>query len=276
MKNNKRIFILGCIFIFSLNILLGFTKDPTAKIVKKDIDIIQNIVNSDVSFKETVQDNDVFSVIYKDDYKYEDTSYLYFMNPDKNFIEGIFPQPDTATNSTRTIDTSSSTIIFNSMQDMYEFMQNNMKNYIKGKLSVNYLGGNDNIGYTYDIIETVNGIETGTKASLILDSTNALISAVFLEGNYDRVAALNPEAFLTEQDAYDYALKYINSISDESIIINTNDIANNKLAKIETFKNNTYWHLFFGTISETGYPNVYDITLDALTGEILTVNSAVY
>ena len=69
MKNNKRIFILGCIFIFSLNILLGFTKDPTAKIVKKDIDIIQNIVNSsDVSFKETVQDNDVFSVIYKDDY----------------------------------------------------------------------------------------------------------------------------------------------------------------------------------------------------------------
>ncbi len=269
MNKEKKLFIVIGIFVFVIIVCMGFSIDKERMAIQKDISMIQDInATSEAAFVGVIDDGDVFANVYEGDYKYEDDSYFYMSSPQKDFIEGIYPK------SENTIKTNDNKIILRNTTDMISLVCNNMGDIIQGNLVCISEGGDVAIGYTYNIVETINGIETGTKASIIVDGEQCLISAIFLEGNYYRVSMLEPEKFLTEEEAYGMALAYLNANSDSAINLNPGYIDTEQYARIESFKNTTYWHLFFGTKNQRGEANVYDITLDVMSGEILTVNSA--
>lgn len=140
-----------------------------------------------------------------------------------------------------------------------------------------YAEGRTEIVYT--VAEEINGIGTGTTASIVVDAnTHTLKMANFLKGDAAKAAAINPEELISLEDALDMAIKEIRAKNPEALSIITDQPDLDNHTYITTFKGDTYWVLEFDAVltykDGKADKTSYSVHVDALTGQVLEVAKA--
>ncbi len=156
-----------------------------------------------------------------------------------------------------------------------DYFSGNFGDIIKGDLKIVLYPRLDGTK-TYEVIEMVNDLETGTKGSISLDEKDVLISAAFIKGNYDAIAQIDPRSLISQDIAFENALDEVSSYENSTSI---EVLEGNYQAELKTFKNTVYWVINFqATIamdSQTEVSQFYEIKVDALTGAVIDIAEAV-
>lgn len=274
--------LLASIGIFSL---LGSRVDIDQLIVNECQQIVKQVSSNNVEFVERVPLN---SKVHSGEYIFTDNTYKYYYNYEKKYVTTII-----ISSEKQSVLSSNNLISENSARESAEAV---FKNYMSSYLAYNYKTTcinkadiEEGTYYIFEISEMINGIETGTKSSIVLNFDGTLISATNLLGNLEKISSLNVSKLISEEDANYIALKTLREteigqigLDGEKIIMldldlnSTNEFAS-YTCSIKTFNEQIYWLLELPIKHETvksSYITSYLISIDAVDGHVIEIAKA--
>lgn len=232
----KRYIVFTVILTLLLLSLIGFQKSYESTLIKKYEGAVARLtLSEDINYGEVVNRNNIaYGENYSGDYLYEDGTYEYLVEPNGKYVEAIFPQ----TEMSNTILDSINEKVVSSSVDAENYFRQNFGSIIHGDIHVNTYLRQDG-SKTYEVIEKIGNLESGTKASISVDQNNILISAAFIEGDFEMISNIDEEELITPDEAYDNALIQIKNIYN---IYFEDGVYESRL---KTFRGNVYWELQF-------------------------------
>lgn len=90
----KRVSIIFTIVVTLLMVsIIGFSQNVKQPLIQEYEKNVENLsVENNVTYIDSVNNNDVaLGQNYAGDYIYEDTQYLYLVDPNEGYVEAIFP-----------------------------------------------------------------------------------------------------------------------------------------------------------------------------------------
>ncbi|MBR1758264.1 MAG: hypothetical protein IJ744_05995 [Lachnospiraceae bacterium] len=202
---------------------------------------------------------------YAGDEWFQDDIYNYFIDKSNHFIEAIYLEAELLGKG----------ILLDSEDRVLQFFQMNFEDKLRGDITAfcNKSGNNDSI---YEIVETVDNIETGTKASIIINEEGYLASAVFLLADYEAFEEmdLDLDKVITAQQAMTIVCEEIqeNEVPEEGFM----RVPEGKYdARLKTFKGVVFWEITFSSViydkSGTSFETQFICRVEATTGTVLEI-----
>lgn len=126
----------------------------------------------------------------------------------------------------------------------------------------------DGVSYSVEIIETLDGFETGTKALLLYGADGILCAAAFLKGTE---YTFETDEMLTEAEALERAVGFVNkAYGNEWRLIEDKEIT----GQIKSDHGKTYWSLTFSMNRENKLKAyIFTVNLEAYTGELIDIDT---
>ncbi len=212
------------------------------------------------------RNDEAYGDLYAGDYVFEDSCYRYFVSIDQTYIEVIFQRAV----SDKSYDASKA-VSFRSENQLEELARSNYGSILKGDVEIRCYDPDEGSSLTYEVIETVNGIETGTKCSFFIDDMN-LTAAVFLKGDYEAAANKNKQDLLSAEEAFQIAKA---AVLEEYYADSDAEMSDDKYSsELKTFKGRTYWLIQFFVYSSKDvdeYGTYFEVQVEVNTGEILMI-----
>lgn len=192
---------------------------------------------------------------------YEDEANRYYYMPDEDYlvaIESSVPYKEIAED-----DLVSSEEVAESAEALFRSCNAKL---LMGECNVS-MSDFDGEVYSVEIVETVDGYETGTKALLLYWGDGSLSCAVFIKGNLYEVET---EALLTEAEAIERAVELVNAVYGSGWLVMENEEVS---AQLKTTRDQTYWQLEIRMNREqTNDPYWFYVRLDAYTGGLIDMD----
>ncbi len=215
--------------------------------------------------------SDKFGTAFEGDYEYTASYYTYLVEPLDQFVSGIFHISQENEEKER-----AGGFFLDSQEAVVELFESNMGPFLKGTTVCELSSDAGQDMKIYTLTETVNGIETGTTACIIVDDDNGMLrAATFVKGDPEQVAGMDSSEFISEETALELALTEIKA-RDAGIADIQPSFDNSWCGKaIHTFKGRTYWMLEFDAVvtfaDGTKEETFYAVRIDVVSGEVLEI-----
>ena len=250
----------------SLFLIMGFTDNPQHNLVLSGENLVENLTDEQVTFVEKVSSNDVD---YAGLYLYTDGNYNYYVDVDDNYISSVLPARDFQ-NDISTVNLIDESMACNVAEDYFDTIAGHL---IVGNLETNVkeIVG---IGWVIELTETVNNLETGTKASVIVNSNGNILTATVVNGDAEYISNLDKATLLTKEEASSLAVSALeldSAVEVISVVPSMEDL--------KTFKGKIFWKLVYPVkvnVDGVVYELNYYVDIDAISGNILEIAHDVY
>lgn len=252
---SKYILLIKSISISLLLGSIGFSVYASATEPNKAIDSGKTTIEK-IS-ETTVQFISIEETADSKRYVYSDSNYRYETDANNNILR-IQMLPDFANNHATTRSSISTT---EAKQLAENYVLNCIGNVVEGELEYN-IANRSTGGYQVDILEKIDGIETGTSCGIVLEEDGTLVIARFTLGSPQMIRDLDKSSLLSKKSAINIALSEVKtkeSNIQESAIT----------AEMHTFKGTIYWLVTVPINNET--KTNYYVKINALTNTIIEV-----
>lgn len=258
----KKIFMILFVTIF----LMGFNSSSDQSLVQSGMKLVETLSEKTVSFVEIVSEE---NLLYPGLYLYTDGNYEYYVNIEDNYINFINATESNQGNQMRTSYNKSlaTKLAYDYFNKAYGYL-------IMGELNVS-VNDSTGMGYIVNISEAIDGYDTGTKAVFIINEKGVIVASSFVKGDPERIKNLDKSSLLTESEAAELAIQALKNEKKVQSVDNTPFSA-----KLTTFKGEIFWILKFHAVPpeerSLGREEEYHISVDALTGDILSIGEEVH
>ena len=268
--------IVGAILLVSL---LGFHLNETAQMEKLVITKCEVFGEKELQYVgELTRTDSFYAEVYDGFDKCIGEAYTYLVDPAESFVNAIFKNGQMETLESG--KDSFSVKILDS-EAAIKLFQSNMKGLIIGTIDCEVIQSEGQYSITYIVAEKNGGIETGTKACIIVDAnTNELLAATFLKATPVSEMVQNVDGLIKIQNAIENGIKEIKrqntKIADVKVLTESEKLTE----KVTTFKGTTYRDIEFNALvtyddgsTETAF---FFVRVNAYTGQVAEIGSSLY
>lgn len=262
----KTYLVIICLLIFASAVaLVGFSTFSNPDQIDVGMRLIESVSINQVKYVDIISSKDE---VFAGQYKYSDGEYYYIYNSNGCYISLIIPVIDITPTGEGVI----STIAAQNIAIKYFNTYNTAK--ITGEI-ISKGSEIEGIGYVYEVIEKIGELETGTKASVVINNEGKLLSASFIQGDSSLVSKYSSTDTITENQAYDIALKAVIDFRQKNDIIDVTEESIKEAsysAQLKTFKDKMYWNVSMPVkLDSNSDVRNYYVQVDVFSGSVLEI-----
>lgn len=258
--SNKRIAFFTICILMAIFLLTGYNWDAKKQLQNQNLESIREISIGEIEYVGRVSgSNEIYSGLDQ----YRDSKYTYFLHPIDSYVVTInnndmIISEDYGITSDQAEKVASELFCFCNSNVSFDNITVIKRNGIEGV-------------YEYEFVEKMNGVETGTKALILVANTGEIASATFLRK--EELSQYSNDIPLTEAEAQSIAVNEI--VESDSEIINIIVKDSNYDATVKTFKATTYWRIQMECVvqyrSGKNEDRYYEVSVNYYTGEVLEI-----